>query len=301
MNYKSFKNYRLGMRNIKTGVAVLISLLLGKYLRMDNSFFIVVAAMLSMESSVMNSVEIGKNRIMGTILGATLGMGLAYLSPGSLVLTSLGIIVIIYVSNLLKWNKAIIIAAFVFLGIMLDMSGEEVFWYSVNRTIDTLIGIGVGLAVNFFIFPYDFQKTLDTRTNNLVELINENVEKVFCYGEKADLEKLKEEIDAFSDEISDYRTEVGMRKKHEKDIEKRKAVLDNFDSIFTHLKVLTKISDNPLVNEDNAKRFAELDFNLKKERIMTEKATDSVYDYHTRAMLKKMEEIESFHAECKSK
>ncbi|QSX09336.1 aromatic acid exporter family protein [Alkalibacter rhizosphaerae] len=300
MNYKSSKSYRLGMRNLKTAVAVLISLLIGKYIMEDDSFFIVVAAMLSMENSVVNSLEVGKNRVIGTVLGALLGMAFAYWSPGSLVLTSLGIILLIYFLNVMKWNKSIIIASFVFLGIMLNMSGETVYWYAINRTIDTLIGLGVGIAVNFLIFPYSFEKTLNNKAKVLNELIKENLDKVFCHQEPADMEALKEALDSYETELADYRVEIGMKKRHAQDLQRRTEIMEDFDAIYTHLKVLDSIANTLVVDPESAEKLAKMDVDMEKERIQKSDTSQSVYTYHTTQLLKKIDEIEGLDAECKN-
>jgi uncharacterized membrane protein YgaE (UPF0421/DUF939 family) len=275
MNYKSYKNYRLGMRNVKTAIAVLICLLLGQLLNMENPFYIVIAAMISMESSVMNSFDVGKNRIMGTVLGALLGMGFASIDRGNLILTSIGITIIIYVCNLFKWNKSIVIAGVVFLAIMLEMNEGNIIAYSINRIIDTIIGLGVGLGVNYLIFPYSFEKTIKTQTDALVELISTNVDLVFCKEKAADLESFEEALLNLSDEINDYKLKI----------------LEKFDSIYTHLKVMDKISRKPVLNEENLKKLDELHFEPKNSREAEDQALKNVYNYHARELFKRMKEL----------
>lgn len=300
MNYKSSKGYRLGMRNLKTAIAVLISLLIGKYVVKDDSFFIVAAAMLSMESSLVNSFEVGKNRVLGTVLGALLGMAFASWQPGSFALTSLGILLLIYVLNLMKWNKSIIIASFVFLGIMMDRSEDSVFMYALGRTVDTLIGIGVGLGVNYLIYPYRFDKTLDNKAKELQDLIRENLERLYCRQEPLELEGLKDVLDSYEGELADYRVEVGMKKRHEADLQHRKEMFDDFDAVYTHMKVLDSFGAVPLVNEESAEKLAELDVEVPLEQVQSTAlpGSESVYDYHTRLLLKKIEELQALEVSC---
>jgi len=293
MNYKSYKNYRLGMRNVKTAIAVLICLLLGQLLNMENPFYIVIAAMISMESSVMNSFDVGKNRIMGTVLGALLGMGFASIDRGNLILTSIGITIIIYVCNLFKWNKSIVIAGVVFLAIMLEMNEGNIIAYSINRIIDTIIGLGVGLGVNYLIFPYSFEKTIKTQTDALVGLINANVDLVFCKEKAADLESFEEALLNLSDEINDYKSEVGVKKDSlkAKDLSEKLKMLEKFDSIYTHLKVMDKISRKPVLNEENLKKLDELHFEPKNSHEAEDKALKNVYNYHAGELFKRMKEL----------
>lgn len=252
INYKSEKTYRLGMRNLKTAIAVLICLVLGRYARTENSFYMVVAAMLSMETSVVNSFEIGKNRVLGTVMGALLAMAFSYWAPGSLALSILGVVAIIYVCNLLKWNKTTIMASFVFLGIMLEATGESVFWYGVHRTVDSLMGLGIGLAVNYLIFPYSFEKTLDEKTQKIKMLINKNLDNILCNEKPAELEPLKEALESYETEIGDYRAEAGVKKRHEEDLEQRAKILEDLYGIFTHLKVLENIDAEAIDSREHS-------------------------------------------------
>ncbi|SHE82389.1 FUSC family protein [Alkalibacter saccharofermentans] len=291
MNYKSYKNYRLGMRNVKTAIAVLICLLLGELLNMDSPFYVVIAAMISMESSVMNSFDVGKNRVMGTVLGALLGMGFAYIDPGNLILTSIGITIIIYICNLFKWNKSIVIAGVVFLSIMLEMAEGSILANSLNRIADTILGLGVGLAVNYLIFPYDFEKTIKTQADALVEIIKQDVNDAFCTNEKVDLEKFREALNSLSDEINDYRAEFAMKKKNARSLAEKRKLLERFDSIYTHLKVMDKISKRPVLSDENLQQLEDLHFEGADTYQHESKAFKNVYNYHAEALLEKMKEL----------
>jgi uncharacterized membrane protein YgaE (UPF0421/DUF939 family) len=141
------------MRNIKTGIAVLISIAISRVLKSEYPFFAAVAAIVAMQSSVEGSLKAGKNRMLGTFVGAIVGYVFALIDPGNVILCSVGIMMVIYLCNILNWKDAVSIGGIVFLAIMLNLDGGSPLYYSLNRIQDTFIGIAVALIINRYIAP----------------------------------------------------------------------------------------------------------------------------------------------------
>lgn len=144
---------KVGMRNIKTAIAVFICLIISHLLKLEYPFYAAIAAIISMQSSVEGSYQVGKNRMLGTLIGGVVGYGCALISPGNPVIASVGLILVIYICTLLEWKGSVSIAGIVFLAIMVNLKGKPPLQYSVNRVVDTFIGIIVSLLVNYLIFP----------------------------------------------------------------------------------------------------------------------------------------------------
>jgi len=143
----------IGMRNIKTGLAVFVCVIISRLLKLEYPFYSAVAAVIAMQSSVEASFKAGKNRMLGTFLGAVIGYVFALIYHGNIILLTLGVMAIIHICNLLKWKNAISIACVVFISIMLNDGHRDPLYYSINRLIDTFIGIIVALIINRFIVP----------------------------------------------------------------------------------------------------------------------------------------------------
>ena len=145
--------FKIGMRNIKTGIAVFISIAISRILSSGYPFFAAVASIVAMQSSVEGSFKAGKNRMLGTFVGAVVGYVFALIAPGNVFLCAIGIIMVIYICNILNWKDAISIGGIVFLAIMLNLNGGSPLYYSLYRILDTFIGTVVALAVNRFVAP----------------------------------------------------------------------------------------------------------------------------------------------------
>ncbi|VYU57241.1 FUSC family protein [Clostridium tertium] len=154
---------KIGLRTIKTAIAVFSCLLFFP----NEPFFACLTTVFCVQDTVTNSVTIAINRGLGTILGAVIGLlflivcrfftyniNVFIISKFLVYITiSIGIIVVIYICNLIKKPGAINISCIAFLAVTTVHAFGNPIYYATNRIIETLFGILVGLLVNKFILP----------------------------------------------------------------------------------------------------------------------------------------------------
>lgn len=147
-----------GFRNIKTGIAILICLIIYDYIGREGAPFAVIAILVCMQDSVEKSIREGFNRVIGTVMGASFGIIFIYLDiarfPSYIYLTlcALGIVLYIYVCNLIKIKNSIIIGCVVYIMIIVGPNEYSPILYSINRTIDTILGIIIAVVINRLLF-----------------------------------------------------------------------------------------------------------------------------------------------------
>ncbi|MGL4771995.1 MAG: FUSC family protein [Clostridium sp.] len=161
---ENFKLPKVGLRTIKTSIAVFICLVLLP----NEPFFACLTSVFCIQDTVENSFKMGKNRGFGTLLGAGIGLVVMlffkFLTKdiSSQILSkliiyiciALGIIIVIYLNNLLlKLPGAINVACIAFLGVTTTHAFGDPFFYAINRTFETLCGIIIGILVNKTIHP----------------------------------------------------------------------------------------------------------------------------------------------------
>ncbi len=180
------KNIRLpGLRNIKTAIAVYLCIILYYLLNLGNPIIALFSVVICMQQNISQSLQEGKNRILGTFYGGAFGVlfRLLHLKSYELYIWSavlaLMLIFIIYTLNILKRSEAVSNCSILFLLIALDNSTDMLFKFAFIRMIDTIIGIVIAISVNRFIFPpkqleLNEQKNLqNSKTFNDVEKPNE--------------------------------------------------------------------------------------------------------------------------------
>lgn len=169
-------HFRLGMRTIKTALAVMICILLFKLLDRGTPLIAAVSAVFSLRQDLTSSVSFGKSRIIGNSLGGLLALIFILVQASfshsflveALFLPFL-VIIIIVLSDGLNNNSGIVSAIATLLLIALSIPHGESIYYVFERVIDTFIGTFVGIGLNVFIRP----KAIETRhaiDEDLVEL-----------------------------------------------------------------------------------------------------------------------------------
>lgn len=166
ISIKSYSLPKVGLRNIKTALAVSLCMIICNLLGRESSFFACIAAVFCMKDTVPSSVSMGKNRIIGTIIGGLMGIIVIYISDLFPILYRLtpivsffGIVTVIYICTLIKRPGSVIISCIVFIGIMLNYATQiDSYSYAINRSIDTAIGIIIAILINKYLNPPEDKK-----------------------------------------------------------------------------------------------------------------------------------------------
>ena len=164
----------IGLRTIKTGIAVFLAVIVAKIAHFEYPFFMGMTAIIAMDKTMSKSLIMGRNRVLGTLFGAIIGVLLSYIDRCNALLCGIGIILLILICNRLKLQGSITIGGIVMLAIMVHTYKTPIF-YGFHRTLDTLVGAFIAFIVNAVIFPYFTLEKLDeimidiwTQTDNLV-------------------------------------------------------------------------------------------------------------------------------------
>ena len=154
---------KVGLRTLKTSLAVFLCLLLFP----NEPFFACLTTIFCIQDTFSNSVAMAINRGLGTILGAIIGLLFLilcrfftynidiYVIRKLLVYItiSIGVICIICLCNYFKKPGAINISCIAFLAVTTTHAFTDPIQYSLNRIIETLFGIFIGLLVNKLVLP----------------------------------------------------------------------------------------------------------------------------------------------------
>jgi uncharacterized membrane protein YgaE (UPF0421/DUF939 family) len=209
---------KIGLRTVKTGIAVTISMFIASLFKDNNPFYAAVAALIVMQPTVSDSWKIGINRMLGTLLGAVLGVIFAFISFANPLLAGLGIIVLIIIMNTLGWHESIAIAGVVFVGIFMDMEGPHIF-NAFHRVVDTFIGILTAVLVNYIIFPPIYDKKVILRIKSIskeIWLYSVKAAEMVLHEKEGALEVMTEQIETIQKELEESQKFLELQRKEEK-------------------------------------------------------------------------------------
>lgn len=282
---------KIGMRNIKTAISVSICVALAHVFNREYIFYAVIASVIAMQNSVADSFKTGKNRMLGTITGAVIGFVCAFISPNNIILCGIGIIMLIFICNSLGWNKSITISCIVFLAIMLNLNGRSPFMYSINRIIDTFIGITVAVLVNYFILPPKHWDKLYNQYILAIDKVFIIMEEKLCNHKRVNLDKLENEILKLKSNLNAYTSEIRIRQQKNMYVDEIKKIINVCNEVYIHLKIIESIEQVCGLNESNYARVIDM---FSKEP-MREKENDqisTVFNYHVENILNLLDKLE---------
>ena len=150
--------FHIGQRNVKTAAAATLCALL-YYLVDKNPTFACIGAIFGLGSDMDNSRLNGGNRFYGTVIGGLLGMLLfrVYIAfypeaghhPLLLLLVFIGVVLLIIACQLFRWPGGVQPGGVVLCIILFNTPVDTYISYSINRMIDTGIGVLVALLINW--------------------------------------------------------------------------------------------------------------------------------------------------------
>ena len=180
--------------SLRLSIAMMFGFLLGHFFEIQNSYWILLTLVVIMRPSYGLTKERMKHRVIGTFLGAIIALVVVYVVDNTLIFGVLAGLSLILALALVQLNYRTF-AIFITLHIvfMYAMYSPNVLHAIQFRIIDTLVGGGIAMLANLFLFPsWEFMtvydSVLDTLGSNRVYL--RNIEKVYD-GKEVDIEDYK--------------------------------------------------------------------------------------------------------------
>ena len=190
--------FRIGMRTIKTVLAVIIAMLLvetniSSYSHLSLAMLGAVAAV---QPSFKESIDSSRAQIVGTITGGIVGSLLLLTPLPTIVITGIAVVVVITVYNLFHINYAPSLPILVVV-ILCTTPDVEPFLYAAARLWDTDIGIAVGLIINTLVFPYDNSRQIRFAMESLDKMLLRFLEEMFDGDDVLpDADAMESQVDA---------------------------------------------------------------------------------------------------------
>lgn len=284
---------KIGMRTVKTVFAVALTIGIAHILNLRSPFFAGIAAIMAMQTSVSESLNKGKQRMYGTILGAIIALIFSIIAPENILFIGLGILIIIYVCNMLGWKKSAQISMIVFLSIMLNYEEGNRVAYALNRILDTLIGLIIGTLINYFIVPPRIEIKIDDLLKNMyLEIIN-MVQSIIWDQGVVCLERLKKDLISTENNYNIFKKDIKYNLNKSGATFDSELMFDLFEKIYNHLSIIYKINKVPYISEENRVKLQKL-FNkdIPKQDKLSMSNMDIVYNYHLENILIKLSSIE---------
>ncbi|WP_242670064.1 FUSC family membrane protein [Gramella sp. KN1008] len=173
--------------SLRLSLVVLCGYLIGSYFSVQNSYWILLTIIVIMRPSYGLTKERTRKRIVGTLIGGALAVGIVYLTANTLVYTILGLISLTLAFSLIQRNyttAAIFITlSIIFIYALLRPDVHDVIQY---RILDTLVGAGLAAFGNLILWPKWEFKNIDKVISSSVLANLEYLSEIDWYYHKKD-------------------------------------------------------------------------------------------------------------------
>ena len=136
---------------LKTGLTALLCLYLGRLLGLRHSYWAAITAIVIMGADNSTTIAAGRDRLIGTFIGAFLGWVTCYVWHGYLSAYALAVALCIFICISLCIEKTGRLAAVALTIIVLLRVGETPFRAALGRFLEVSLGIVVALAINLVV------------------------------------------------------------------------------------------------------------------------------------------------------
>lgn len=291
-----FPKIHIGLRTVKTSVAVILAMLLVEAFGTTDSklIFAMLGAMAAMEPTFQSSLEACISQIIGVAFGALCSVVLTSLPVPSLVQVGIGIILVITLYNVLKIRFSPGLPIFV---VVLICTTPDIapFSYAVGRIWDNAIGLAVGLLINTLIFPYDNSRQIRATAYSLDKELIAFLEELFDGDDIfPEAMRMRREIDTLERQLKVFENQRFLLNARRKTAQKEtfQACEEKAKALITHIEVLCAMGEPGRLDSDNRQRLTDGGAEIRDQRVMDiPDQRDIVTNYHVARLLELRQEL----------
>ncbi len=245
----------IGLRTIKTAIAVIVSLLVIEILGTTDSkmIFAMLGAMSAVQPTYKESMEACLSQTIGVVFGALCSIFLCALPLPSLVAVGTGIVLVITLYNILQIRYSPSLPCFI-LVMACTTPDIQMVSYTTGRIWDTTIGLAIGMLINMLIFPYDTSRQIRATAYSLDKELLLFMEDFFDGDDiLPDIAKMRQEILTLERQFnlfSNQKLLLHMRRQN-KELAAFQTCDEKAKALITHMEVLCSIGQPGRLSDEN--------------------------------------------------
>ena len=288
---KKRSRFHIGMRTVKTVMAVVIAMLIvdSNLSPYSNLSVAMLGAIAAVQPSFRESVYSGMSQVVGSAFGLAVGMLLLQLPIDHIVTTGIAVVLVIVVYNSLHitYSPSLPVLMVVILCTSEDI-GPVLPW-SLGRLWDTIIGVSVGMVINTLLFPYDNSKQICLTVESLDREVISFLEEMFDGDDQVPETRLMtKKIDSMGRQLAIFEKQklIGHLKRQQQEIEKFQICEQKARQLVARIQLLSMMGVPGRLSVENRQRLRASGAVIRDERhleIPTER--DIVINYHVHQIL----------------
>ena len=283
---------KVGLRNLKTALAVALTIFLSQILNLRSPFFAGIAAITAMQSSVSESFNSGVDRMFSTILGGIIALLFSLVAPENPFFIGLGIIIIIYLCNIFDWKQSVQLSGMVFLSIILNYEEGSRVDYAFYRTVDTLFGLVIGTLINYFVLPPNLEDKMVDSVQKMYSQVKDMVGAIIWKEEGAELDSLRKDLVEIEENYNLLKKEAKLNLYKSHTLDNLEIIFELLENIYSNLSIIYSMDKTKYIDEENRKSLESLfGRKLPKYSEKDECELDLIYNYHLKNIIDNLSNI----------
>lgn len=294
--HKKKVKIHIGLRTIKTVIAVIISMLIVDIYGTTASklLFAMSGAMAAVQPTFKESKESCLTQIVGVFLGALAGVLLKMLPMPQLLATAIGIVLVITIYNVLNIRFSPSLPCYIVVMIC-NTPDVQPMTYAFGRIWDTAIGLGVGMIINTLLFPYDnswqIRRTIRSLDRELITFLEDMFD-----GDNIlpDTDDMIQKIDDMARQLKVFENQRLFTRlnRQRQELEAFRICEGKARKLLAHMEVLCRMEQPGRLSEENRCRLSECGTCIVDERMLEDvSCADIVTNYHVGQILILREEL----------
>ena len=284
------KGIHIGLRTWKTAAAVILAMVIVDAYGATTSklFFAMLGAMAAVQPTFQESVESCLTQIVGVLFGALMGIALLALKLPPLVITGVGIVAVITVYNALGIRFSPSLPCMIVVTLCTTEVPSPVE-YALTRVWDTAIGLGVGMAVNTLIFPYDNSRQIRALAESLDREVIRFLEEMFDGDDVLpDSAGMTETIDTMARQLKIFGNQklILRLRRQQEELEVFRTCEGKGREMLARMEILSRVGRPGRLNDENRLRLKACGAEIGDTRTAKNpQERDVVTNYHVRQIL----------------
>ncbi len=288
---KKYRRISIGLRTIKTAVAVILAMAIVDALGGATSspmFFAMLGAMAAMEPTFKDSLEACVVQTVSIVLGGVAGVLILGLGLPPVIGSGVGIVLMILFFNALQIRFSPSLACLIVVTLCTSDTGHPVV-YAAGRIWDTAIGLTVGMMVNTLVFPYDNSKQILRLIESLDREVIQFLEAAFDGDDRLpDAAKMTAKIDDMARQLHIFGNQklIHRLRRQKEELEQFRQCEGMARELLARMEVLSRMGRPGRLNDENRQRLKVCGAEIRDTRsTRNPQERDMVTNYHVRQIL----------------
>ena len=281
-------NRIVGMRTLKTGLAVTLCCILTRFM-VDNMFYCATACVVTMQDTIKTSYKMGFQRVFGTLIGGIVGFLLVLISPANPFLCGLGIMIVIKCCDHFKLSS-LVVSSVTFFSLYLGYIDSAPLVYSIQRVLDTSVGVIMGLIINYSVARPNYYDNTMKEFIRIKSLFKDHVKSIILNVKDFQIDKIESKIKKSEAIYSKLIDELNYSHV-DFNLELIDKSLDLCRQIYFHIKSIELLEKDLYISKENYKKVKKI-YKDEQVNLKISNSESPVFNFHLNKIIEKMNNLD---------